>query len=100
MADLNMLEKKEELSPLFGKKDYDFVRVDGANDEGPSHVEVQFLWLERHIIKAKLVTLVTARASGDSFLNRVELQNGHLAKGHCNTFIPATLHGCAVDHEG
>ena len=29
-------------------------------------------------------TLVTTRSSGDSFLNRVELQNGCLARGHSN----------------
>lgn len=42
-------------------------RVDGAAGEGPSHVEVQFLWTERHIKRPTKVTLVTTRSSGDSF---------------------------------
>ena len=44
--------------------------------------------------------MVTTRCSGDSCYNRVELQNGHLSKGHANLFIPATLKGEAVDADG
>lgn len=47
-TDLEMLEKKEELKPVFVNldtgeaKSVDCVRVDGAGDEGPTHEEVQF----------------------------------------------------------
>lgn len=30
-------------------KEVEFIRVDGATDEGPSHHEGQFLWTERHL---------------------------------------------------
>ena len=40
------------------------------------------------------------RCSGDSYLNRVELQNGCLSKGHSNTFIPSTLCGPPFDNKG
>lgn len=45
----------------------------------------------------KLATLVTTRSSGSSYLNRVELQNGCLARGHSNTFIPSTLGGSCIN---
>ena len=35
--------------------------------------------------------------SGGFYLNRVELQNGCLALGHANLFIPSTLGGSCVD---
>ena len=47
-ADLEMLETKPELLPVFTNlqtgcpKSIDCIRVDGAVDEGPSHEEVQF----------------------------------------------------------
>ena len=47
-ADLELLETKEELKPIFVNlqtglsKSIEPVRVDGAADEGPSHEEVQF----------------------------------------------------------
>ena len=76
MADLWMLERIDgPLKSILRNKDTEIVRVDGATDEGPSHIEVQFLWAERHLEKSQLVTMVTARAAGDSFLNRVELMN-------------------------
>ena len=100
MADLTMLERRPEISHLFKDKDVEFVRVDGAVDEGPGHVEVQFLWTEHHYRKGTNVTMVTSRCSGDSFLNRVELQNGHLARGHSNLFIPSTLNGAPTDDQG
>lgn len=97
-ADLTMLQKVPELAPIFNKqdgnvKDIECIRVDGGADEGPSHLEVQFLWTERHFHHCTRVTLVTTRSSGDSFLNRVELQNGCLARGHSNLFIPSTICG-------
>ena len=66
------------------------MRVDGAADEGPSHEAVQFWWTLWHFTQKKVATLVTTRSSGSSYLNRVELQNGCLALGHSNTFIPST----------
>ena len=45
------------------------------------------------INKKSLTTLVTTRSSGSSYLNRVELQNGCLTRGHANLFIPSTLGG-------
>ena len=62
-------------------KPIDCVRVDGAADEGPSH---------------EVAPLVT-KSSGSSYFNRVELQNGCLALGHSNTFIPSTLGGSCMD---
>lgn len=72
------------------------IRVDGASDEGPSHLEVQYWWTERHLLQASAVTLITTRSSGSSYLNRVELQNGCLTRAHSNLFIPSTLHGSHV----
>ena len=93
-----MLPRPPALSPETpAPKDIDCIRVDGASDEGPSHLEVQFWWTEWHVAHKKLVTLVTTRSSGSSYLNRVELQNGCLAHGHSNTFIPSTLGGSCVD---
>ena len=104
-ADLDMLQNLEALKPVFfqdsGKvKDIECIRVDGASDEGPSHAEVQFLWTERHLNLPTKITLVTTRSSGDSFLNRVELQNGCLSRGHANLFIPSTVCGEPYDEEG
>ena len=72
MADLVMLEKNVcgGFAKLFDKKDTEFVHVDGATDEGPSHAEVQFLWAERHLEKKRVLTMITSRCSGDSHLNR------------------------------
>jgi len=39
------------------------------------------------------MTLISSRSSGSSYLNRVELQNGCLALGHTNLFVPLTLDG-------
>jgi len=73
------------------------VQVDGGCDEGPMHEEVQFFWTLEHLKNARLVTLVTARSSGSSYLNRVELQNGCLTRGHANLFIPSTLSGSCME---
>lgn len=45
-------------------------------------------------------TLVTTRSSGDSFLNRVEPQNGCLSRDHSNLFIQSTLSGELYDEDG
>ena len=99
MADLNMLEKTPENLMYFTDTDTDFIHVDGATDEGPGIKEVQFLWTERHWKKAKLLTMVTTRCSGDSYLNRVELQNGHLSRAHSNLFLPSN-YSSAIDKNG
>lgn len=109
-ADFQLLQQQDLLAPIFFKstapydikvpKDIHFIRVDGASDEGPSHVEVQFSWTEIHMSLPTKVTLVTTRCSGDSFLNRVELQNGCLARGHSNLFIPSTLLGAPYNDDG
>ena len=105
-ADLDMLESVSEIRPAFysdtctgtcKRKLIECVRVDGAVDEGPSHEEVQFIWTARHLKKATIATLITARSSGSSYLNRVELQNGCLALAHANIFIPSTLNGSCID---
>ena len=81
-AHLKKLSLVPELEPAFinhisGKpKEIECVRVDGTVDEGPGHLEVQFWWTARHIEEKKVVTMVTSRSSGSSYLNRVELQNG------------------------
>ena len=94
-----MLSPKEVLCPVFynpsgDPKPIDCVRVDGATDEGPSHEEVQTAW---HLEHKKAVTLVTARTSGSSYMNHVELQNGCLSLGHANTFLPLTSGGSRID---
>ena len=58
---------------------------------------MQFYWTECHLERKLYATIVTARCSGSSFLNRVELQNGCLALGHANLFIPSTLSGSNID---
>ena len=99
-TDLEMLEEKEELKPALSTgetKSVDCARVDGAGDEGPTHEEVQFYWTRRHLLKNKVATLITTRSSGSSYLNRVELQNGCLSRGHSGTFIPSTMAGSCMD---
>ena len=71
--------------------------MDGACDEGPGHEEVRFWWAARHLEKKKLVTLVSSRSDGSGYLNKVELQNGCLALGHANLFIPSTLGGSVIN---
>ena len=102
-ADIEFLQRKPELKPIFMDPINDVpkrivcVRVDGASDEGPSHEEVQFFWTLHHINTPSIVTLVSARNSGASYLNRVELQNGCQALAHANLFIPSTLGGSCID---
>ena len=98
-----MLQKVPELQPAFinpktgAPKLLECIRVDGASDEGPSHDELQFWWSLHHLKEGKLVTMLSSRSSGASHLNRVELQNGCLALGHSNLFIPSTLCGSCID---
>lgn len=105
-ADLEIVENMALTRPLFFKeltethKEVECIRVDGSTDEGPSHHEVQFMWTERHVCKSTKVMLVSTRCSGDSYLNRVELQNGCLSRGHSNLFIPSTLHGSPYGSDG
>lgn len=98
-ADLEKLEEFEE-TKLVLAREIECVCVDGASDEGPSHAEVQFMWTERHINHGKICTLVTSRFAGGSYLNKVELQNGCLALGHSNLFIPSTINGSNFDSNG
>ena len=94
-----VIQEQETIKPAFinpgtnQMKDFECIRVDGAGDEGPSHLEVQYWWTRRHLECKTTATLVTSRNSGASFRNRVELQNGCLALGHANLFIPSTLNG-------
>ena len=60
MADLNMLERSNGLQHLFKDKEVEFVRIDGESDGEPSHLEVQFLWTERHLVKKTNATVITA----------------------------------------
>ena len=55
-------------------KPIDCIRVDGAGDKGPIHLEVQFLWAEKHLEHKKVCTLVTIHCSRSLYLNRVELK--------------------------
>lgn len=96
--DLEMLEEK--LPVHFDQKPVDCIRVDGAADEGPGHLEVQFLWTERHLEKRKICTVISSRHSGGSYLNEVELMNGCIAKAHANLYIPSTLSGNNFDING
>jgi hypothetical protein len=97
--DFKMLEKCE-MKSWISNKPIDCIQVDGASDEGPSHVEVQFLWTEFHIQQKKVCTLVTTRQSGGSYLNKVELMNGCLAIAHSNLYIPSTLNGSNFTSQG
>ncbi len=76
------------------------VRVDGASDEGPSHLKVQFWWTEFHMTNSNYITFVSTRSSGSSYLNRVELQNGCLSQAHSNIFIPSTIKGSCTSESG
>jgi hypothetical protein len=45
-ADLEILEGNLLAKPFLSNKIIDCIRVDGGVDEGPSHIEVQFLCTE------------------------------------------------------
>ena len=103
ISDLHNLSENPLFIPVFKNpvtkqnKEIDCIRVDGASDEGPNHLTVQYWWTEWHFTQGKIATLVTTRSSGSSYLNRVELQNGCLSLGHANLFIPSTLGGSCID---
>ena len=100
-ADYRMIECSTGFEFLRSKdKRVECIRVDGTSDERPSVKEVQFLWTETHLTEEKVATCVTARYSGGSYLNRVELMNGCLAHAHSNLFIPCTLAGSNYTEEG
>ena len=98
-ADLKKLSKTPELKPAFlnsltgQPKSIACICVDGAGDEGPGHLEVQYWWTVHHTETPTQATLVTSRNSGSSYLNRVELQNNYLSLARTNLFIPSTLNG-------
>ena len=81
-----MLEATAEIGGAFINPDTSVRKA--ASDDGH---EVQYWWTLRHLNKGYYGTIVTARISRQSYLNRVELQNGCLALGHSNLFIPSTL---------
>ncbi len=93
-ADFEMLEKTEALKPTLvnpatnDRKVIEGIRVDGATDKGPSHLEVQFWWTLRNLRKPTFANLVTSRCSDCSYLNRVELRNGCLALAHSHPLKP------------
>ena len=105
-ADLKEVEKKDSVRSAFinpvtqKKKKIECIRVDGGFDEGPPHKEVQYWWTRRHLEAETVVTLVSSRNSGASFRDRVKLQNGCLALGHTNLFIPSTLNGSCLTSSG
>ncbi|XP_072163624.1 uncharacterized protein [Diadema setosum] len=99
MADLYMMSEMEEYRDDL-LKPIDCIRVDGAADEGPSHLEVQYMWSEWHLSMGKYCTLVTARYAGGSYLNKVEQINGCLTRAHSNMFIPSTIHGSNFGKDG
>ena len=55
--DLEMLENK--IASHLKNKSIECICVDGATDEGPGHLEVEFLWTERHIGKHRICTIVS-----------------------------------------
>lgn len=67
MSDLNMLGNDPDVTVFLKNKPIDCIRIDLASDEGPSHVEIQFLWGKRHHKLGKIYTLITRRESGGSF---------------------------------
>ena len=93
----------DELRPAFynlktGKrKRIECFHVDGAGDEGPSHLEAQLMWTKHYLENGSLATLVSAWCSGCSYLTSVKLQNSCLALAHVNLFIPSTLNGSCMD---
>ena len=57
--------------------------------------DAQFWWTERCFQTTN--PIISARNSGSSHLNRVELQNSCLSLGHANLFIPSTIGGSCTD---
>ena len=98
-ADLSKVSSSNEAKTALQGKQIDCIRVDGSVDEGPSHLEIQFNWTERHLQEGKACTVVSTRYSGGRYLNKVELQNSCLALGHSYLFIPSTIHGTNLDDD-
>ena len=77
-ADFKILMTENELKPVFygsdltKRKPYTCVTVDGASDEVPSHLEVQFVWIEFYIQMEDKLTCVSTRCNGQSYLNRIK----------------------------
>ena len=61
-----LLHKRDKLKMVFNDpvtgqpKPVVCIQVDGASDEGPAHLEVQFWWANYHHSHGNLVTLVVA----------------------------------------
>lgn len=87
-----MLEGLKEIKPWVSNKQIDCIRVNGTSDEGPVHLEDQFLWKELQRQREKLCTLVTKRKSGGSCLNKVELMNGCLLIAHSTVTFTSHQH--------
>lgn len=97
-ADFDMLQGQEELKNVFLSPDGKYCVCELMKPVMKDHLTkrcssfgLEITWLTR------LATLVTTRSSGSSFLNRVELQNGCLSRGHSNLFIPSTLSGSCIE---
>lgn len=65
-SEFEKLEEIEAVRPAFlqpktnDHKVIKCIKVNGATDEGPSHLEVQFWWTLHHLRKPTFATLVTA----------------------------------------
>lgn len=81
MHQTDFLETKEELKPAFinpttnERTKIECIRVDGGNDEGPGHLEVQFFWTKRHLERGTIVQL-----------------------SHANLYIPSTFNGSCMEN--
>ena len=84
---------------LTKRKPYTYVRVDGASDKGPSHLEIQFTWTEFHIQMEDELTCVSTRCCGQCYLNRVKLQSDCEALARSSLFIPSTLVGQNIKND-
>ena len=89
-----------DLPTIYRKYMIDCITVDGAVDERPTHVEIQFLWAERLFKYRKVCTLITTTESWGSYRNKVELMNGCISKARANLFIPSTLMGSNKNEKG
>lgn len=95
MADLNMLQKKEEFSHVFSCEDAKKIWLIMVDELGirAQYTKIAFLRAEKHLRESHYFTSITTRHSGGSYLNPVELMNGCLVLAHSNMFIPSTLGG-------
>ena len=102
MADLNMLQKKEEFSHVFSCEDAKKIWLIMVDELGirAQYTKIAFLRAEKHLRESHYFTSITTRHSGGSYLNPVELMNGCLALAHSNMFIPSTLGGPVYAENG